>query len=358
MPRKKIILLLYGGKSVEHEVSIRSARNVFEKTDRSLFDVIAVGIDKDGIWQLNERIEGSVQKGDRVMPIPSVDRPKLLDIDSGEVFNYDVVFPVLHGTGGEDGSIQGLFKSLNAPLVGCNVLGSAVAMDKIVSKYMLKSAGIPVARFEHYHIMQLDEINYNKVCDHLGKPFMMKAGALGSSVGVFKIKNREEFESSLNKCFSYGKRVLFEECIAGREMECGVVGNNHPKATAPGEIILKKNYDFYTYQAKYQDEDAIDIVIPAKVGEDIAEKVKHECIRAFLALQCDDYARVDLFLKDNGEVIINEVNTIPGFTNVSMFSMLWENEGVSYQELITKLIGLALSRWEKESLYETHYDQA
>ena len=187
---------------------------------------------------------------------------------------------------------------------------------------------------------------------------MIKASSLGSSVGVYKVKNEVSFHEALAECFKYSDRVLLEECISGRELECGVVGNLEPFATEPGEIVLKKDYEFYTYEAKYKDEDAIDIVIPAKIHPDVGEKIKIDCIKAFKALNCNDYARIDVFLVDDEKVIINEVNTIPGFTNVSMFPMLCQNVGIGYEELITKLLDLAWERWNIENTFLTSYADA
>lgn len=358
MRDKLTLLLLYGGKSVEHEISIRSASNVFENVDRQKFDVVAVGIDKNGIWYLNEKVTSEIVKCEKVAPVPGDGRPKLINIDSNKLIDFDIVFPVLHGTGGEDGAVQGLFKTYSVPVVGCNVLGSAISMDKIVSKILLEASGIPVARYRYFHKSESKNIDYQSIKKFLGSPFMMKAGALGSSVGVYKIKGQQEFYDRLDECFRFGNRVLIEECVNGREMECGVIGNLNPEVSHPGEIVLKKDYDFYTYEAKYQDEDAIDIVVPAAVSDIQRDTVMKYCKQAFIALHCDDYARVDLFLRENGEVVINEVNTIPGFTNVSMFSMLWENMGIPYTQLITKLVDLAKTRWEEESQFETNYDNA
>lgn len=358
MSSKKIILLLYGGKSVEHEISIRSAKNVYDNIDKNMFEVLPVGIDKKGIWYLNTSVDVSIDRGDKVAAIPSLDRPALQHINTKDITYFDIVFPVLHGTDGEDGGVQGIFKSYNVPLVGCSVLGSAVSMDKILSKKILKSSGIPVADFLYFNKNEAHKYDYKSVVEKLGSPFMIKAGALGSSVGISKVKNEQEYDMALKDAFQYGDQALAEKFVKGRELECGVMGNEHPMATYPGEVVLKKDHEFYTYQAKYQDDDAIDIVIPAVVEESAAELIREYCVQAFAALGCNDYARIDLFLTENNEIVINEINTIPGFTNVSMFPMLWKNMGVSYPDLISKLIELAMERWRRHNAFLTHYDKA
>lgn len=343
---------------MEHEISVRSAKNVYENLDKTEFDVLLTGIDKKGVWYLNSSVDTIIDRGEKVSVIPSIDRPALLRINSREISYFDIVFPVLHGTDGEDGGIQGIFKAYNVPLVGCNVLGSAVAMDKILSKKVLKMSGIPVADYLYFHKNERENFGYQTIVKKLGSPFMIKASALGSSVGISKVNDEADYEVALNDAFLYGNYVLVEQYVKGRELECGVMGNEHPAATYPGEIVLKKNYAFYTYQAKYQDDDAIDIVIPARVEESTAEKIRELCVSAYTALSCNDYSRVDLFLTEKNEIIINEINTIPGFTNVSMFPMLWEHMGVSYKDLLKKLIELAFDRWARDNAFLTHYDKA
>lgn len=354
----KTVLLLYGGKSVEHEISIRSAINVYENIDKRNYNVLVVGIAKTGVWYLNSSVSKEISHGEKVAPVPSESGGALINVGTGKMLFFDIVFPVLHGTDGEDGGVQGIFKSYNVPLVGCTVLGAALAMDKILSKKVLEAAGIPVAEYLDYDHSQKEKFTYQYITEKIGTPFMIKAASLGSSVGISKVKSEADFDTALSESLQYGNQILFERFVKGRELECGVIGNEEPEATLPGEIILKKNYDFYTYQAKYQDDDAIDIVIPANIPNELSDQIRKHCVEAYKALRCDDYARVDLFLTENGQVIINEINTIPGFTNVSMFPMLWQNMGLSYVELINKLIILAVERWEKQNSYLTHYDKA
>ncbi len=357
MEQKKKVCILFGGRSVEHEISILSARNVVSYIDRSLFEVILVGIDKGGRWFLMPDVNGEMDKGDPVYLMLNAVEPALYNVNAGERIDFDVVFPVLHGTDGEDGSVQGLFRTVNVPLVGTGVLGSALAMDKIVSKQVMREMGIPVAKFLTFSKAHFNDIHFERIVNSLGLPFMIKSAALGSSVGVSRVSKKEDFESALNEGFKFDNRIVAEEFISGREMECAVMGNEKPVAAGPGEVIIVKDedYEFYDYKAKYLDRDAVRIEIPAKVDKSVAKEIRRQSIRAYKALHCEDFARVDLFLKENGDVIINEINSIPGFTDVSMFPVLWNKEGIPNDQLITKLIGMAVERWEKSNSVETSF---
>ncbi|MDH5610234.1 MAG: D-alanine--D-alanine ligase, partial [Cyclobacteriaceae bacterium] len=348
--------LLFGGKSVEHEISIRSAKNVFAAMDKDHFEVVPIGISKAGDWYLCTEVSTEIEKGKALSVRLSAASP-LFETD-GQSFSLDLIFPVLHGTDGEDGSVQGLFAVLDFPVVGSGVSGSAVSMDKVLSKRILKNAGVPVADYIAFSVHEKAEYTYERLVEKLGSPFMVKAGNLGSSVGISKVKTSDDYEKALADSFTYSQQVLCEAYISGRELECGVIGNEHPQTTLPGEIVLKKHYEFYTYEAKYQDEEAIEIVVPANVSEEESAKIRKSCTDAYQALGCNDYARVDLFLTENGSVIINEINTIPGFTNVSMFPMLWQHMGISYPQLISRLIESCLERTEKEKSLKTHYPNA
>ncbi len=356
MTKKLCVAIVYGGKSVEHEISLRSASNVAANIDRSAFDVVLLGIDKSGSWFLNTSIDDEIRAGREMsIKLDALD-PVLIEIPSGKKIKVDVVFPVLHGTDGEDGSIQGLFKALNLPLVGSGVLGSAISMDKLISKRVLKECGIPVAAYLEFSRAQKGEIIFREIVHEIGLPFMIKSAALGSSVGISMVKSEEDFIGAIQDSFQYGDKIIIEQFIKGRELECAVMGNEEPRAAYPGEIVMVKDYDFYTYTAKYMDENAIDIVLPAKVDKEIMEEIMKISIAAYKALRCDDFARVDLFLTDKNEIIINEINTIPGFTNASMFPMMWQNMGLSYTELISELIQLCLKRFEALKSVETDYN--
>lgn len=339
------LALIYGGRSVEHEISVRSARNIFENIDKRRHQLHLIGISKKGDWFLTESVTSLIEEGDPITLKMSQDKAAF--ISNEKEILVDLVFPVVHGTDGEDGGIQGLFKVLNIPVVGSDVLGSAVAMDKVVCKQLWEQAGIPVAKFISIDRETLLKTSYNELATELGSPFMLKAGNLGSSVGVNKVSNAEDFEIARTESLNFSHHILAESFVVGRELECAVLGNHELKSTVPGEVILKKDYAFYTYEAKYEDEDAIEISIPAKTDDRTTEKIQSLCIKAFEVAHCKDYGRVDLFLTKDDEIIINEINTIPGFTDVSMFPMLWKNMGLDFSSLIETIIDLCLERQQK-----------
>lgn len=356
MSHRLKIAILYGGKSVEHEISIRSATNVVANIDSKKYDIRLLGIDKAGSWYLNDSINDDVDSGQPVSIKLDASSPNLIETKSGMEIQIDVVFPVLHGTDGEDGSIQGLFKSMNLPVVGSGVLGSAISMDKIISKKILKEGGIPVAPYTEFSKSQKDDISFDKITIEVGLPFMIKSAALGSSVGISMVKTENDLMYALNDSFQYGDKIIVEKFIKGRELECAIIGNQDPKASMPGEIVMIKDYDFYTYEAKYLDEAAIRIILPAEVDRAITEEIRRISIEAYKALRCEDYARVDLFLTEEGEIVINEINTIPGFTNASMFPMMWKQMGMTFKELITELIQLCLQRHTDTKDLKTSYN--
>lgn len=361
MKRKLRVAVICGGKSVEHEISLQSAKNVIEAMDREKYDIVLIGIDKDGRWHLKaladfeEEMEGSLlphltSRGDEVIFIPG-GAGQLVNLSTGERLQpVDVVFPVLHGPFGEDGAIQGLLKIAEVPFVGAGVLGSAIAMDKEVSKRLLKEAGIPAAKFLSFAREEKKEIKFPEMVSQLGLPFFVKPATLGSSVGISKVKKEEEFFSALEEAFRYDGKILIEEYVEGREIECAVLGNEKPRASCPGEII--PGHEFYSYEAKYIDPEGALLQIPASLPENIAEKIQCLAIQAFRALSCEGMARVDFFLRGE-EIIVNELNTIPGFTSISMYPKLWEASGIPYPQLIDELIQLALERREKERALQT-----
>lgn len=356
MTRKLKVAILFGGRSVEHEISIRSAANVAAYIDRNLYDVVFIGIEKGGTWYLMENIEADIRHGHQVSIILDPKSPSLIDLQTDEKIGFDIAFPVLHGTDGEDGSIQGLFKALDIPVVGSGVLGSALSMDKIVSKKIMKSCGIPVADYLEYRKPEMKTISFDKIVKALGLPFMIKSASLGSSVGVSMVKSESDFARALEESFKYDDQVIIEKYIKGRELECAVIGNGvEIIASFPGEIVMMKSYDFYTYTAKYLDEDAITIKLPAEVDETTTQKIRKISIDAYKACRCEDFARVDLFLKENGEILVNEINTIPGFTSASMFPMMWQHMGLTYTELITRLISMCVNRHTDSRNTQTHY---
>jgi len=262
-----------------------------------------------------------------------------------------VVFPVLHGPYGEDGTIQGLLELANIPYVGAGVLGSAISMDKDVMKRLFREAGIPVVKFLVFTHNSLEKIDFDWVRDKLGLPFFIKPANLGSSIGMNKVKKKEEFQPALEEAFQYDNKILVEEYIEGREIECSVLGNHNPVASLPGEIISR--HEFYSYEAKYLDNKGAILEIPARLSQKLIRKIQNLSIKVFKVACCKGMARVDFFLKQNKEIIVNELNTIPGFTRVSMYPKLWEASGISYPELIDRLIQLALERFQEKKRLKT-----
>jgi len=319
MERKKLkIGVLFGGKSAEHDVSLVSAKNVINALDKNKYQITPIKISRDGKFNL------------------------------AIVKNFDVIFPALHGPFGEDGSMQGLLKIAGVPFVGPGVLGSAVGMDKDVMKRLLRDADIPIGKFLTFYAGE--KINFNKVKKELGLPLFIKPANMGSSVGINKVKNEKEFQNGVKEAFKYDTKIVVEENIVGREIECAVLGNEHPMASIPGEIIPAQ--EFYSYDAKYTDTRSIS-VIPAQIDKKIAKKVQELALRVFQTLNCEGMGRVDVFLKKNGEVLVNEINTIPGFTDISMYPKMWEVSGIPATKLLDRLIELAIERYEREQKLQT-----
>lgn len=366
MPEPIRVAVLLGGKSAEHEVSLQSAKNVIEAIDRTRYEVVPVGIDKQGAWFLchpsgyllreedPRRIQLNVSPEEQLALVPGKPRHPLIRLrDGASIGPIDVVFPVLHGPLGEDGTVQGLLKMADVAFVGAGVLGSAVGMDKGMMKRLLMDAGIPVAHYVSVDWHERERLAFDAVREDLGLPVFVKPANLGSSVGVNKAGDREEFESAVQDAFRFDVHILIEECILGREIECSVLGNEHPRASLPGEILPR--HAFYSYEAKYIDEHGAGLMIPAELPLESVERIQTLSIQAFKALGCKGMARVDGFLRPNGEVVMNEINTIPGFTRISMYPKLWDATGVPYPELIHRLIQLGLERYEREKALETSY---
>jgi len=341
---KKKIAILYGGRSVEHGVSINSARNIFQFIDKKLFRPICIGITEKGQWYITKGVSSKIKEGEKIWLQLNAVNPVFKT--KKETFEVDIVFPVLHGTDGEDGSIQGLLKAIDIPMIGTGVLGSSMSMNKLVAKKLLQQSGLPVAEYLSFRYEDRKGISFEKIEKVLGLPFMVKSASLGSSVGVSKVKSKADFKNAIQEGFKYDDCILIEKYIQGREIECAILGNDPAKASLPGEIIISKNYEFYTFDAKYVDGEAVEIKVPAKLEKKHSDKIRALSLAAYRALCCEDFARVDLFLTKQGAVFINEINTIPGFTNSSMFPMMWKERGISFQKLITELAQLATTRYE------------
>jgi D-alanine-D-alanine ligase len=362
---KKIrVGIVFGGRSAEHEVSLQSAKNVLEALDRQKYDPVLIGIDREGRWRLDEQTRTLFESA-RPLPNLTADSPRevalvargeqsrLLDLsDDQELGKLDVVFPVLHGPYGEDGSVQGLCRLANMPCVGAGILGSAVGMDKDVMKRLLRDAGIPIARFVTL-LRGKPGPDFASLKAELGTPLFVKPANLGSSVGISRVESEKEFRTALAAAFEYDTKIVVEECIIGREIECAVLGNADPQASIPGEIVTGGGHSFYDYEAKYLDEKGAVLRIPAPLDGAVAEKVRSLACKAFTVLCCEGLARVDMFVKESGEVLVNEINTIPGFTRISMYPKLWEASGISYRELVDRLIALAIERHRNEQGLKT-----
>jgi len=357
MNRKLRVGVIFGGKSAEHEVSLQSAKNIVEAMDKDKYEVVLIGIDKKGRWYLNEESRFLLNENDpKLIRLGSTDEElglipgetdQLINVSKQQrIGEIDVIFPILHGPFGEDGTMQGLLKLSNIPFVGASILGSAVGMDKDVMKRLLRDAGIPIADFLVFNQHSIDDINFGQVTEKLGLPLFIKPANLGSSVGISKVEKEKDFLKATQMAFQYDHKIIIEEYIAGREIECSVLGNENPMASLPGEIIPQ--HDFYSYEAKYIDEKGAALEIPAKLPDDLIRKIQECAVKTFKVLCCEGMARIDFFLTNDNNIVVNEINTIPGFTKISMYPKLWEVSGIPYKELIDRLIKLALERHEKE----------
>ncbi len=357
------IAVIFGGKSAEHEVSLQSAKNIIDAIDKNKYELVLIGIDKDGKWFLNEKSTfllnennpKSIQLNksqEEIAIVPKGDSNQLITQSTLTAKGHiDVAFPVIHGPYGEEGSIQGLLKLANIPCVGADILGSAIGMDKDVMKRLLRDAGLPVPKFLVMERSFPEGHRYERIIDLLGKPLFVKPANLGSSVGINKVRNQKEFEEAIKIAFRYSNKILAEEFIQGREIECSVLGNENPIASVPGEIIVQT--EFYSYEAKYIDEHGAILSIPAKLPERTTKAIQAYAIKVFRVMCCQGMARVDFFLRGKDEIIVNEINTIPGFTKISMYPRLWEASGISYTELIDRLIQLAVERHGIEHGFST-----
>ena len=365
MENKRIrVGILFGGKSAEHEISLLSAKNVIDALDRTKYEPVLIGIDKSGRWVTSEPSKFLLNHTDpklialnkaesRDVALVPQSSGKLTGLDTaGLDRSVDVVFPILHGPLGEDGAVQGLLKLANVPFVGAGVLGSAVGMDKDVIKRLLRDAGIPVPKFLVFGRGQKPD--FAAVSKALGLPVFVKPANLGSSVGISKAKDEAGFHKAVATAFRYDTKIVIEENIKGREIECAVLGNHDPKASIPGEII--PTHEFYSYEAKYLDEDGARLEIPAKLDAATVRRVQEMAVKTFQALNCEGMGRVDFFLTADGTLYVNEINTIPGFTKISMYPKLWEASGIGYTQLIGRLIELAMERFQHEQTLSSSYD--
>jgi D-alanine-D-alanine ligase len=354
--------VIFGGRSSEHEISLRSALSIMSAMDPARYDVVPIGIARDGRWYLYENAIGMLRDAvEQVGELSSVDAAPvgllpqpganlLVNVNGNGAAllansGLEVVFPVLHGPFGEDGTVQGLLELAGIAYVGAGVLGSAVGMDKEMQKRLFRDAGVPVVRFsslEHCEYRR-QPASAARLADEIGYPVFVKPNALGSSIGIAKVKGPRDLSAALEKAFQYDRKVLIEAACEGREFECSVLGNDDPEASLPGEVTVEHGHDFYSYDSKYLDPKGASFKIPAELAQNISQRIRDLSVAAFKALSLRGMARVDFLAnRDLSEIYVGEVNTIPGFTSISMYPKLWEVSGLPLPKLIDRLIELAL----------------
>lgn len=343
----KNILVICGGKSAEHEVSLMSARNIVSAMDRSAFTPITIVISRTGSWHLlneqaffEERTDfDQVILAGETCTLMRLPKQTILLTLSGKQLPIEAAFPLVHGPMGEDGTLQGLLEMMSIPYVGAGVLSSAIGMDKDMLKQVLAQKDIPVGAF----IALTDQKcipSFEEATKQLDSNILfIKPAVMGSSVGVSKVDNQATYEAAIAQAFLYSFKVLIEKYLPGREVECSVLGNNHPVASCVGEVV--PHHEFYSYEAKYLDPNGAELIIPAKLTPQLADEVRHLAVRAFQAIECKGFARVDFFITHDNQIYVNELNTIPGFTAISMYPKMWEASGLAYTTLISQLIDFA-----------------
>lgn len=371
---KKRVLILFGGKSGEHEVSCVSALSVYRALDKTRYEATFLGIDKSGRWILPDQAAliasddnprsinlGTAKEAVTLLPYES-DHPIVPMRDPAlKIGNFDVVLPILHGTNGEDGTIQGLLELSNLPYVGSGVLGSALCMDKALAKVVMQGADIPVVPYlvgRRHDFKAAPQELLDAAEAKFKYPYFVKPSNAGSSVGVHKVKSRAEAHDKISDSFKYDSKVLLELAVDARELEVSVLGNNDPEVSCVGEIVSR--HEFYSYEAKYMDTDGAELHIPAKnLNPQMEQTIQALAAKAFIALDCAGLARADFFLdRKTNQLFLNEFNTIPGFTNISMYPKLWEASGLPYAKLLDRLIDLALERHADRASNKTDFDRS
>ncbi len=345
MARQRVAVI-FGGRSGEHDVSIVSARNVMAALDPERWEPVPFGVTRDGHWLLPAETQARLDAG-----APAFAGGGEALLHGGGVLSLlagcDAAFPLVHGTNGEDGTLQGLLELAALPYAGCGVAASAIGMDKALMKALFREAGIRQARYAVIRAWESGEDAREFIEDTLGYPLFVKPANGGSSVGVSKVRSREDLAGGLASAFRYDDKVVVESAVAGQEVECSVLGNERPEASVVGEIVPDR--EFYDYDSKYSAQSATQLFIPARVSEVIADEVRELALRMYRVMGAEGYARVDFFVTGTGEVLANEINTIPGFTSISMYPKLWEASGLSYAALLTRILELAFARHERRS---------
>ncbi len=359
MTDKCNLVLLYGGKSAEHEISLISAQYIFEKINKERFTIICVGIAKDGTWYFQDNPRDKDPLAIKTTPNNEVslvsinNKPLLNFMDGSKQLPVDIVFPALHGTYGEDGTIQGLLRMVNVPFVGPDVLSTAVCMDKDIMKRLFIQSNIPTCNYKMIKRADLAALDLDDIIQTLGLPCFVKPANLGSSVGISKAKSKQTLQLAIDYAFLYDQKIIIEEAIDGREIECAVLGNEAPEASVPGEIIT--HHEFYSYEAKYLDEKGAELHAPANLPQTTVTEIRALAIKAFQALDCEGMARIDFFVTEKQKIYINELNTIPGFTHISMYPKMWEATGVDGDTLVNRLLDLAFEKFDRQQSLKTTF---
>ncbi len=372
MAKKLRIGVIFGGRSGEHEVSIRSAHSVIEAMDTSKYEVVPIAITKTGNWlapalsakllpkgtqqRLSARELGSSKADVSIIGDPS--RRGLARLESGaRAEPVDVIFPVLHGTFGEDGTIQGLFEMAALPFVGCGTLASACGMDKVTMKALFREAGLPICK--HTWLLRSEfedepEKVLRRLVKEIGFPAFVKPANLGSSVGVSKASDKKSLTRAIKLAARYDRKIMVEETVEGREIECAVIGNDDPKASLPGEYVVhEESARFLDYTEKYSSTGRVEFVVPARVSKPVMKRIQKMAVEAYQAIDASGLSRVDFFLKPEGQLLVNEINTLPGLTDVSGFPKMWEASGLPFPQIIDQLIELAIERHRERARNET-----
>jgi D-alanine-D-alanine ligase len=342
--------VVFGGQTVEHEVSVVSAMDVLQAADPARFEVVPFGVTRGGRWLTPDETRAQLAREEPLFQKRvAAEVPRLMERSAvlDELRRVDVVFPLVHGVNGEDGTLQGMLEMFGVPYAGCGVAASALGMDKALQKQLFMAAGLKVVRhltvFDHEWRDSRDDVT-RAVETRLAYPAFVKPSNGGSSIGVSKVRSREDLGEAMRVAFELDRKVLIEEAVLGRELDCGVLGNDAPEASPVGEVVTKG--EFYDYSAKYLD-DSADIIAPAILPEATAASIRESAVRAFQAIDGSGFARVDFLLSEDGGPIVNEINTLPGFRPVSMFPRLWAAAGITYRELISRIVDLALARFRE-----------
>ncbi len=354
MDKKIHVAILYGGKSTEHQISLLSAENIFKSLDKDKYQAVMIAIDQDGVWYYHgSEIKVNNPGNAHQIALEDLSCPCTLSVITNDhclleratgktLAKIDVLFPVLHGGAGEDGSIQGLARLANLPCVGPDVLGSSMGMDKDIMKRLLRDANIGNANFVTLRKSVGDIPTYEEISQQLGPELFVKPANLGSSVGITFVKDEASYQKAIPFAFEFDDKVLIESRVIGREIEVAVLGNENPKASIVGEVVPKDG--FYSYEGKYLSDDGALLMIPAELDEASSDRIRKFAVEVYIQLECFGLSRVDMFLQENGELFVNEINTIPGFTGISMYPTLWKETGIQNDDLVDQLINLAIER--------------